>query len=710
MQGRAPRFIQRQRRWLLLVGLLTFGIGSGSFVPASHAEAGDARSALHVLPPIGNATPYQRDFDRTLTPFVEVSPCEVTARGCIPAHVFSADHAVGIGQDIRLANNFYHVNWPILRTVISKTIRIHFFVAGMKIGTYETRVKLTRVLPIKFQIEDHPRIRARVLHHTNATADQVATAIRDEFELAAAETAAILRDETYGVLEIAGALAMAYSASAHEAAQLLSYVGFDAAEVATALLDFFGLGVEQTAQILADVGFDASDTALALTSVFGVNPQETARVLRDLGFAAVEVALALEYAFALDVQEAAEALSDAGFPVAEVTSALALAFGLDVEESARVLADVGFSLAEIAPALETVFALGRNEVHLLLAPVLIEIFAPVVHFHPDEAYLMSSVDWFLDGTTLLETDEGHEEVVFAEDLRGRASALGCVEREDCWLVASEAKKPGRLDGATTYVHVYHPPDHPDVVDLQFWLFYPYNGPGTLYSRIGELWDRQSVVDPIGSHPGDWESVTIRFDDGLEPIQVFLSQHGYYPSYPIGEFDMLDGEHVKSYASLNGHANYAAAGNNAHRQVHANLGLGHLDVDFYNRCSDAGTSFEAHGAYEIVAFDGAALPGHEWIGFPGNWGPTLALHMDPGSMPQLVWDHFWPGVWAGCAIVSAVCGPLYPLCYVACLGGATLAAELARDDIIDEIYPGGLVANGPSSPATKTSWDYPSDPY
>ncbi len=53
------------------------------------------------------------------------------------------------------------------------------------------------------------------------------------------------------------------------------------------------------------------------------------------------------------------------------------------------------------------------------------------------------------------------------------------------------------------------------------------------------------------------------------------------------------------------------------------------------------------------------------------------------------------------------GPAVPI--VACLRRATLGVELARDELIEVFYPGGLVSNGPSSPASKARWDYCESP-
>jgi hypothetical protein len=472
-----------------------------------------------------------------------------------------------------------------------------------------------------------------------------------------------------------------------------------------------GASATEIAEGLKEFDLDAAGTARNL-SCLGFGPTAVGEALKNVGFSPVAIALALQDVFALAVPEVAQVLHDVGFPAADVAFALAHAFGLDAEANARVLVQVGFSLGDAASALETVYALPRNQVDLVMAPLLIETFGPVVFLYPGEAYQMASVDWLLDGSTLLANASGFQQAVTADDLDEQWTAAGCSGAVDCWLAASPPKKPGNLPGATAYVHVYHPSGVADVVDLQFWFFYAYNGPGTMYSRIGNLWDRTSLIAPIGEHWGDWESVTMRFDAALQPTSLFLSQHGSYPGVPVSRFEIAGAfgpSHVKTYASLNGHANYFQPGDNAHRQAHVNLGLGHLDVDLYNRCSSGGPVFATESSYRIVAFDGTIFPGNEWIGFPGNWGPTVQLHMDHGDMAALLWNHFWPGVLSGCAIVSAPCLIFYAACFAACTGGATAGVALASDQIIDALYPGGLLSNGPTSPASKTEWAYCQSP-
>jgi hypothetical protein len=564
---------------------------------------------------------------------------------------------------IKLQNHQYHVNWKIYKTDVGQEFELRFVVANLEIGSLNFTPDKNKTIPIKIVINNHPRIRCRVLHEQGYSAPEIAAALENEFNLTPEDSARILADDGFSAYEVGLALKVVYQ--------------LDSSGVAQILMDTFGLDAQTTAQILLDLDFSVVEIGQALKDVFAKTDLETAIILKLLGFSAADVGLALRDVYALDASGVSQ-----------------------------ILFNAGFSLGEISPVLELIFNITKQQAHLVLSPIIIEVFGPTIYFYNAEVFYISSVEWFLDGTTLMQNNLGSSTPVLPSEIQTQAAVFGCSDAGiSCWLKGAAAKKPGELNGAKAYVHVFHPPNQPGVFDLQFWLFYPYNGPGTLYTRIGELWDQASVLDPVGSHSGDWESVTMRFSDYIEPIQVFLSQHGDYPSFNYSEFAISDGNHIKTYSSYNGHANYIASGNNPERKVHFDIGVGHLDVDTFNRCSDTGLNFATHSNYEIVALDDSVFSGYEWIKFQGNWGPDVEMSMDSGTVPALLWEHFWPGVLAACGIVSIPCGPFYPVCFAACTGGATLGVEIARDDIIDVFYPGGLVASGPTSPGIKNSWSY-----
>ena len=207
--------------------------------------------------------------------------------------------------------------------------------------------------------------------------------------------------------------------------------------------------------------------------------------------------------------------------------------------------------------------------------------APMVYFHPQEIYFPSTIEWYLaharlvdgrDGTVLL-TSPGADQLP--------AGPFDPADPDCFWLtldpeLAGPAIEPqhapledprrGDLDKACAYVRAVH---HPELgaTDLQFWMFYPFDGPGLARIRPVELGatraDRVLDLWPGGMHEADWELAVVRIDHAtLEPAAFFGSQHkGGDAHLGPDAFDELEREangQIRVYSSLYGHASYAHA--------------------------------------------------------------------------------------------------------------------------------------------------------
>jgi hypothetical protein len=271
------------------------------FVPAPSAEIKPLPSALHVMPSVGNDSGNVKALDKTLTKFLKISVCEVTSQGtCMSVITFTSRSGSGTSNRIRLLKNRYQVNWKLPfsrsypRNQYGRKFEIRFTVADLGLGsaTYEVRV-LRAILQIKFRIDNHPVIRARVLHRKGYTATKIAEVLRAEFGLSGQESAQILRDEGFGVLEIAQALRDAYFTTAQEAAQILKNIGYSSVEVGLALRAVFAQDAQAAAQILKDIGYSVTEVGLALRDVFGRNAREAAQIIKDIGYSEDEIVLVL---------------------------------------------------------------------------------------------------------------------------------------------------------------------------------------------------------------------------------------------------------------------------------------------------------------------------------------------------------------------------------------------------------------------------------
>ena len=211
---------------------------------------------------------------------------------------------------------------------------------------------------------------------------------------------------------------------------------------------------------------------------------------------------------------------------------------------------------------------------------LISRHAPVIYFHPDEAYFPSAFEWYLARSVLI---DGHDQSVIAHHPAPYELPTGPADPEDpdrYWLtldrdLAGPALEPhqappgdprrGDPAQAKAYVRAVH---HPEIgaTDLQFWMFYPYDGPGLARLRPVELGatrcDHLLSLWPGGMHEADWELAVVRIDHAtVQPSAVFTSQHkdgdAHVGAQAMAGLEREDGR-IRLYSSLYGHATYAHA--------------------------------------------------------------------------------------------------------------------------------------------------------
>ncbi len=221
---------------------------------------------------------------------------------------------------------------------------------------------------------------------------------------------------------------------------------------------------------------------------------------------------------------------------------------------------------------------------------LAERFAPLLVFHPDEQYFPSSVPWYLDRVELwfgglcgprlvltqpwgpLLTGQQEEEgVIFYDEDTGLTHCLsdryGGRSFSSGYSVDPATQQPrhsrfylriptggenirrGDPDGSRIYAHVRRgPAHHPDVVDVTYWFFYPYNPDVCLSS---------------GSHEGDWEHVTVRVEgagSGSPRLHAMaFAAHGEPEWRRPGDLETTSDGRPVVYVAKGSHASYASAG-------------------------------------------------------------------------------------------------------------------------------------------------------
>ncbi|WP_224369537.1 Vps62-related protein [Hyalangium versicolor] len=255
---------------------------------------------------------------------------------------------------------------------------------------------------------------------------------------------------------------------------------------------------------------------------------------------------------------------------------------------------------------------------------LLQRYAPIVYFHPDEQFFMCSVDWFLrqaslyDRTTRSTTPAGSLPAVLP-------TVNGGEDRY--YLTTPSSARAGNLESAEALVNAKY---HRDAgfLDLQFWFFYAYNGAGTAKVEllVGAVNSDVSLT-PMGEHEGDWEHITLRFRaDSLALDSVYMSQHsgGEWFRNPSQELEWQNGRPVV-YSSRNGHASYAHAGTNLSNGFSwkpegvtvAEVGLRNdtargRSVDLLGRCRVVSADFLASNPFSKP----------QWLNYTGRWGKVV----------------------------------------------------------------------------------------
>jgi hypothetical protein len=293
------------------------------------------------------------------------------------------------------------------------------------------------------------------------------------------------------------------------------------------------------------------------------------------------------------------------------------------------------SVAGVAP-------LGSSEVD-----GLIQQYGPKMVFHPDEAYFVDDPEWVLDQGVLLKwalvEDEWeydtHAELHPGEMPTTRRTLMDDVDHvvnqirpnppySDSelfrfWLHIPDALKTGGPSRAEALVRVL--PWNTFFTEIQFWFFYPFNGPGRVEICLSGQFCHYYQLEGPGRHYGDWEHVTLRFlNSSKQLVSVFMSAHGDGHRFGADEFSNglgFDGSHPVVYAAKYSHAHYPSVGYHDYERVkEVDYGVGTFSVDLYDR-TGAGSEFHAFlpGNYRIDSSGVFPVREPDWLEFRGRWG-------------------------------------------------------------------------------------------
>jgi hypothetical protein len=183
----------------------------------------------------------------------------------------------------------------------------------------------------------------------------------------------------------------------------------------------------------------------------------------------------------------------------------------------------------------------------------------------------------------------------------------------------DAVRRGSTDRAKSYVTVEN---KPGVVTIQYWYFYPYNGPGRFEVCLSSHICEQIQIGTVGRHEGDWEHVDVDVLPSGAVADVRLSRHGD----EVRAIDQVawEGSHPVVYSAFYSHAHYPSAGTQYYNRPWSTYyGFGTASVDLYDRTADGPRwATGLPGKYEIVAIkevEGVSVPSPDWTKLAGRWG-------------------------------------------------------------------------------------------
>jgi hypothetical protein len=309
----------------------------------------------------------------------------------------------------------------------------------------------------------------------------------------------------------------------------------------------------------------------------------------------------------------------------------------------------------------TVWCLRADAVSQLDAPTPAQLASaisdhgPILQLHSSESFLPDDPDFvlnapgtlvvaelvnqgystfneqFLSGTTV-----GTSAATILNDVQPSLSHALTGDPEFLYrLNYSQSLAGGSLSRAKSYVRVQ--PIDSLITELQFWVFYPWNGPGKSEAGCGSL--PTVVFNPTGangSHFSDWENVRVRVTNkslqnpgNYELVSVVMSRHSTEEEVAAANLIYAIGRPV-IYVAKDSHAQYPSPGTHYYERVAStNIGICTAYVDLFD-LTDGNNANQLHcyqsSKYQVVSSAWPSVPTStpDWFFFGGQWG-GFGLH-------------------------------------------------------------------------------------
>jgi hypothetical protein len=645
-------------------------------------------NALDVLPPLDKKRKRVSGLDKSLTEHLTVTVCQRdSADMCTPIVEFSSLE----GQDrdrIKRRGKQYHVDWQIDKALIGLAVEIQIRVAGLTLGTVPYTPTGKKRLRIRFRVERHPVIHATVAAAGDVPVADIARQLLEDFELSAMELAWVLKAGGYETGDVHTALTQVVGMDdVFELKGVFEALCTDLPELELAYIDEFQQ-VSGAWKPVVPTGFhplghlyEPSDVAPPKGFMFAAKDLWPGALAGPVDF--VKANSAYDHWIPVPppgyvclgfVGGASKPSTNAIMCVREDLTAAGIV-GNTIDGQLYQEPGVGRTTAFVSQVVpedgggiylgtfvstvhywyaDPVFVLDatsvkRHEPDLETVHTLVQDHGPYLALSSGEPYNLDDPEIVLDGLSLvwgLVYDEWDYGSHFFEMLGVHDTSAGTLMEDVAtyaeadpdagsdefryFLQIDDSLKPGNLNRAKALVRVR--PWNWLFTDVQFWLFYPFNGPGRVrVCASGSICNHQQLTRS-GRHYGDWEHVTLRFSNIEEElVAVYMSRHaaGEWITRPDFESGMVFvGGHPVIYSGYYSHAMYPQPGLHYYERVFEyDYSIGTASGDLYDV---ADSSFPSSGSavelfdprhYEIVS---SALPMRpvsqpDWLNFGGRWG-------------------------------------------------------------------------------------------
>jgi len=286
---------------------------------------------------------------------------------------------------------------------------------------------------------------------------------------------------------------------------------------------------------------------------------------------------------------------------------------------------------------------------------LIATFGPILRIHPSELYLPDDPTGVLDDPSatliwaLVQNPDSFSS--FNQTILGGTPTSSTTILDDVQAALSvpQATDPtfryyidydvglsggvptlpvanGDLARAKAYVRVR--PLDGVVTELQFWIWYPWNGPGKAEAQCGSSSVVFNPTGDAGTHYADWECVRVRTTDKTlgNPgshmlLNVQMSRHSFDVEVPAANLT-YSASHPVVYVAKDSHAHYPGPGTFDYDRVSStDIFICTAAVDTFDQTADGGPALDASKRFEIVSSEWPTIDVNppDWFFFAGQWG-------------------------------------------------------------------------------------------